>query len=256
MRHRGTANSSLTLRPSARGSAKRRWWASQGERPQTRQGWDATNSRCRLSRRRRVFGVACPGGWLGLEGCRMVVVPGLAAFDNGRSARSAVGSLATISGVPSFAIFTSKALSSPRVLRSEGVLLWQHASRPDEQRIEGRERRKFPEKATAEKDRLSGREHRLWARSGELPLWARQRWDGWNGRIPVHLPRRGWLVAVLLELAPDDRQVRSIKVILTSDADQREQAIAPGVGQSRAHALWRGRLAHRTYRPVGRHPLA
>ncbi len=29
----------------------------------------------------------------------MVVVPGLAAFDNGRSARSAVGSLATISGV-------------------------------------------------------------------------------------------------------------------------------------------------------------
>ena len=175
MRHRGTANSSLTLRPSARGSAKRRWWASQGERPQTRQGWDATNSRCRLSRRRRVFGVACPGGWLGLEGCRMVVVvPGLAAFDNGRSARSAVGSLATISGVPSFAIFTSKALSIARA--SSEVRVFFSGSMRRAQTSSGSRAvnaasspRRRPQRRT---DLV--REHRHWARSGDTSLWGCQ----------------------------------------------------------------------------------
>jgi hypothetical protein len=41
----GTVNSSLTLRPSARGWAKRRWWGSAGVRPQTMQGCVATNLR-------------------------------------------------------------------------------------------------------------------------------------------------------------------------------------------------------------------
>ena len=45
MRQSGTVNSSLTLRPSARAWAKRRWWGSQGRRPQNRQGCEATNLR-------------------------------------------------------------------------------------------------------------------------------------------------------------------------------------------------------------------
>jgi hypothetical protein len=46
-------NSSLTLRLSARSCADRRWWASEGCRPQTRHAWAATNLRCSLSRMRR-----------------------------------------------------------------------------------------------------------------------------------------------------------------------------------------------------------
>lgn len=186
----------------------------------------------------------------------VVVVPGLAAFDNGRSARSAVGSLATISGVPSFAIFTSKALSIARA--SSEVRVFFSGSMRRAQTSSGSRAvnaasspRRRPQRRTD-----SVREHRHWARSGELPLWARQRWDDWNGRIPVHLPRRGWLVAVLLELAPDDRQVRSIKVILTSDADKREQAIASGVGQGRSHSLGRCRIRDWADRPIGRDPLS
>jgi hypothetical protein len=45
-------NSSLTFRPSARLWVKRRWWASQGCRPQIRQGCCATNLRCSRSRMR------------------------------------------------------------------------------------------------------------------------------------------------------------------------------------------------------------
>ena len=45
-------NSSLTLTPSARSCAKRRWCGSLGCRPQTRHGCEATNRRCDLSRRR------------------------------------------------------------------------------------------------------------------------------------------------------------------------------------------------------------
>src|SRR6266700_5144849 len=67
MRQSGTVNSSLTLRPSARAWAKRRWWGSQGRRPQNRQGREATNLRCALSRYR--FGspidstlLSMPGG--------------------------------------------------------------------------------------------------------------------------------------------------------------------------------------------------
>ena len=42
-RQRGTVNSSLTLRLSARLCVKRRWWASAGRRPQIRQGCWATS---------------------------------------------------------------------------------------------------------------------------------------------------------------------------------------------------------------------
>jgi hypothetical protein len=52
-RHSGTVNSSLTLRPSARDCAKRRWWASAGQRPQMRHGCLATDLTCSRSRMRR-----------------------------------------------------------------------------------------------------------------------------------------------------------------------------------------------------------
>ena len=57
-RHSGTVNSSLTLRPSARLCAKRRWWASEGWRPQIRHGCWATNLTCSRSRIRRGSGNA------------------------------------------------------------------------------------------------------------------------------------------------------------------------------------------------------
>jgi hypothetical protein len=41
------------LRPSARAWAKRRWWGSQGRRPQIWHGRESTNLRCALSRYRR-----------------------------------------------------------------------------------------------------------------------------------------------------------------------------------------------------------
>ena len=44
-RQSGTVNSSLTLRASARACANFRWWASDGLRPQTRQGWRADEIR-------------------------------------------------------------------------------------------------------------------------------------------------------------------------------------------------------------------
>ena len=53
---RGTVNSSLTLRPSARVWANRRWWASDGRPPQIRQGCLATDLTCSRSRIRRGSG--------------------------------------------------------------------------------------------------------------------------------------------------------------------------------------------------------
>jgi hypothetical protein len=53
------------------GSAKRRWCRSQGFRPHTRHGWEATNRRCFLSRRR--FGSASASALLSIlpgEGVR------------------------------------------------------------------------------------------------------------------------------------------------------------------------------------------
>ena len=52
----GTVNSSLTLRPSARVWANRRWWASDGRPPQIRQGCLATDLICSRSRIRRGSG--------------------------------------------------------------------------------------------------------------------------------------------------------------------------------------------------------
>ena len=55
-RHSGTVNSSLTLRPSAGDRANRRWWASAGRRPHTKQGCLATDLTCSRSRMRRGVG--------------------------------------------------------------------------------------------------------------------------------------------------------------------------------------------------------
>src|SRR5262245_36207180 len=75
--HKGTVNSSLTLRPIARGCAKRRRCGSDGCRPQIRQGCEATNFRCALSRSRLgsakassllsilVVAAGAPETWLG-----------------------------------------------------------------------------------------------------------------------------------------------------------------------------------------------
>ena len=52
LRHSGTVNSSLTLRLSAGGWAKRKWCGSDGSRPHTKQAFVATNRRWALSRRR------------------------------------------------------------------------------------------------------------------------------------------------------------------------------------------------------------
>ena len=52
-RQSGTVNSSLTLRPIARGCVNCRWWALAGLLPQIRHGCDATNLRWALSRCRR-----------------------------------------------------------------------------------------------------------------------------------------------------------------------------------------------------------
>src|SRR5947209_17536754 len=66
MRQSGTVNSSLTLRPSARAWAKRRWWGSQGRRPQNSEGCEATNLRCALSRYR--FGSPIDSALLSMPG--------------------------------------------------------------------------------------------------------------------------------------------------------------------------------------------
>ena len=54
----GTVNSSLTLHPSARVWANRRWWASEGCRPQIKQGRLATDLTCSRLRIRRGSGRA------------------------------------------------------------------------------------------------------------------------------------------------------------------------------------------------------
>ena len=66
-RQSGTVNSSLTLSPIARGCAKRRWCGSEGCRPQTRQGCEATNFRWALSRNR--FGSAIASWLLSIWSC-------------------------------------------------------------------------------------------------------------------------------------------------------------------------------------------
>src|SRR5262245_47768046 len=58
--------------------------------------------------------------------------------------------------------------------------------------------------------------------------------------------QRGWSIT----------EIRRIKVILTGDANEREQGVAASVGQRCAHALGIGDLGDRTDRPIRRHPLA
>src|ERR1700733_14010402 len=53
-------NGELVADPSARGWAKRRWWASAGKRPHTKQDCEATKLRWSLSRRRMVFAAIRP----------------------------------------------------------------------------------------------------------------------------------------------------------------------------------------------------
>src|SRR4051794_28448879 len=51
----------LDLRPRARPSANLTWWASEGLRPQTRQGWALTNFRWSRSRIRSDFPIGVTG---------------------------------------------------------------------------------------------------------------------------------------------------------------------------------------------------
>ncbi len=51
-------------------------------------------------------------------------------------------------------------------------------------------------------------------------------------------------------------QIRRIEIILAGDADQREQGIAPGIGQCRAHAVRPFGLGNRTDRPIRGDPFA
>jgi transposase len=53
-----------------------------------------------------------------------------------------------------------------------------------------------------------------------------------------------------------DGEVGRIEIVLPGDPDQREQGIAPGIGQGRAHPMGSYRLRGRTDWPVRRHPLA
>src|SRR5262249_55614111 len=52
------------------------------------------------------------------------------------------------------------------------------------------------------------------------------------------------------------QEVGSIDMVLASNTDQREQRVAPGVGQRRAHAMWCGCLADCTYWPIRRDPFS
>ncbi len=58
--------------------------------------------------------------------------------------------------------------------------------------------------------------------------------------------QRGWPIT----------EIRRIKIVLTGDADQREQGVAASIGQRRPHALGIGRFGDGTDRPVRRDPLA
>src|SRR5260370_407152 len=51
-------------------------------------------------------------------------------------------------------------------------------------------------------------------------------------------------------------EVRRVKIILSSNADEREQRIAPGIGECRSHSLRRGYIGDRTHGPFRGDPLA
>src|SRR6266404_3080605 len=51
-------------------------------------------------------------------------------------------------------------------------------------------------------------------------------------------------------------EVRRVKIIFSSNADEREQRIPPGVGECRSHSLRRGYIGDRTHGPVRGDPFA
>src|SRR5262249_44099239 len=51
-------------------------------------------------------------------------------------------------------------------------------------------------------------------------------------------------------------EVRRVKIILSSNADEREQRIASRIGECRSHSLRRGDIGDRTHRPFRRDPFA
>jgi hypothetical protein len=51
-------------------------------------------------------------------------------------------------------------------------------------------------------------------------------------------------------------KIRSVEIVLAGDPDQREQGVATGIGQRRAHALRRGHIANAADRPFRGHPLS
>src|SRR4051812_45886951 len=70
----------------------------------------------------------------------------------------------------------------------------------------------------------------------------------------IHRRRPGSSEAVLV-LGPNTRHVRCIEVILSGKADEREQAITAGVGESCAHQLRLGYVSKAAHRPGGCNPL-
>ena len=51
-------------------------------------------------------------------------------------------------------------------------------------------------------------------------------------------------------------EVRRVKIIFPSNADEREQRIAPGIGEGRPHSLRRSYIGDRTDGPFGGNPFA
>ena len=75
------------------------------------------------------------------------------------------------------------------------------------------------------------------------------------GRPPRPL-FRCWRAVLGFRRQPRRWQVRRIEIIFAGNPDQREQGIAPGIGERGAESVRRGRLADRTDRPVRGHPFA
>src|SRR5262249_34501265 len=51
-------------------------------------------------------------------------------------------------------------------------------------------------------------------------------------------------------------EVRCVEIIFSGNTDEREQRIAPGIGEGRSHSLRRGHIGDRTHRPFRGNPFA
>src|SRR5216684_8354880 len=58
-----------------------------------------------------------------------------------------------------------------------------------------------------------------------------------------------------IRCAPDARQIRRIELVLSSNSNQREQGIAPGICQRGTHLMRCRGVADRADRPVGGYPF-